>query len=326
VKRESRWFGTNQLETANGTIAQFNSLTSACGSNTAPAGVTLGSVYNGCIAGETPASPCYSGGGPVSCSTAGAIQNPYYNIPKQSLLDASGWYPGGDTGLDPVNNPSTSYFDTPLTTALILNYRHDKFAITPSFQLIAGSSYGGPMDVMGVDPRACGANSATDGITAVSPNTNPLQCDYLSQTGGNGAFYAKSANLFIPNPQTGSFAKPGQFRGPNLFLMNLMLSYDISPKVTAQVTLANIYHRCFGGASQPWTKAYAPSANVCGYAPASFYYISNAYNGTSPNDTAANGFTPQTWQLQSYVPQTFGSDAAYVPMPFNAYFQLNIKL
>ncbi|HET9097457.1 MAG TPA: TonB-dependent receptor [Candidatus Baltobacteraceae bacterium] len=332
VQYQSKYFGANQMATANTAIAQFNSLTSACGANAVPAGTTPGTIVNGCIAGETPASACYTPatgsafGTPVACTAPGAIANPYFNMPKQSLLDPNGWYAPSDLGLSPTNNPSTTYFDTPLAAALILNYRHDKFAITPSFQVVEGSSYGGPMDITGIDPRACGQNSASAGITGVSAGTNPNQCDYLSSVSPIGATYAQAPSLYIPNPQTGMFAKPGQFRNPNLFLTNLMLSYDVSPKVTATVTLANLYHTCFGGSKEPWTGGiFAPNKNNCGYGPVAPYYVSNFYNGTSPSDAAANGTAPYPWQLQSYVPRA-GSDAFAVPAPFNAYVQLQIKL
>ena len=332
VQYQNKYYGANQIATANTAIAQFNSLTSACGGNAVPAGAAAGTIVNGCIAGETPASACYSPaaggafGTPEACSVAGAISNPYYNMAKQPLLDPNGWYAPSDVGLSPTSNPTTTYYDAPIASALILNYRHGRFDVTPSIQVVEGSSYGGPMDFTGVDPRACGQNSAAAGITTVSPNTNPNQCDYLSMVSPNGATYAQSPSLYIPDPQTGTFAKPGAYRNPNLFLANLMLSYDVSPKVTATVTLANLYHTCFGGSREPWTNGiFAPNRNVCGYGPAGVAYASNFYNGTGPSDSAANGTSPYPWQLQSYLPRA-GSDAFAVPNPFNAYFQLQIRL
>ncbi len=46
---------------------------------------------------------------------------------------------------------------------------------------------------------------------------------------------------------------------------NLALSYDITPKITMNVTVANLFHTCFGGSKEPWTSAYPASSNVCGY-------------------------------------------------------------
>ena len=51
----------------------------------------------------------------------------------------------------------------------------------------------------GLDPRSCTLNSAATGITAVSPKTNPLQCNYLyaeEQRGGpvQLSLHPRSAN------------------------------------------------------------------------------------------------------------------------------------
>ncbi len=146
----------------------------------------------------------------------------------------------------------------------------------------------------------------------------------LSVISGNVTPGAVAGQLFIPNPQTGKFANIGQFRAPWIALLNLQMRYDISPKLTGLVTLSNLWHTCFGGSSEPWTKAYAPGANVCGYNPNGFY-VSNYYNGTGPNDAAANGVAAQKWIQNSYLPST-GSLGSGLPFPFNAYFQLQVKL
>lgn len=321
------YFGVNQINSVNSTITEFNKLTKAGGG-----------------------SPCYKPnydpsntnggvGDPVACSYVaangqGAILNPYYNMAEQSTLDPNGWYAPADTGLSPTSNPTTTYFDSPWVAALLLNYKKDRFSVTPSVQLVQGASYGGPMDIVGVDPRTCSVNSSstvfTDGtgaddatvpITSVSPNTNPLQCNYWTSAGSAST---AAGNLYIPNPQTGSFAFPGEYRNPWLLVANIAASYELSPRVTAKLTVANLYHTCFGGSKEPWTSAYAPSSTFCSYGDNSFY-TSNFYNGTSANDSAANGTTPYPWQNQSYVPGT-GSDVGSIPSPLNVYLQLSIKL
>jgi hypothetical protein len=108
-----------------------------------------------------------------------------------------------------------------------------------------------------------------------------------------------------------------------VLVTNLQISYDISPKLTATMTVADLAHTCFGGSKEPWTSAYAPGPNYCGYA-ANGFYAGNFYNGTGPNDSAANGFTPYPWQEQSYIP-TLGSGFGSPP-PINLYLQLNVKL
>jgi hypothetical protein len=294
------YYGANQIVTANTAISQYNLLTKAGG---------------GC--------PYYQGGTCVPAGTAPsatAIYNPYYNQPVQGLLDPNAWYAPGSTGLSPTDNPSVAYFDSPLDGTLILNYRKAKFAITPSLQLTQGSSYGGPLDVVGIDPRTCGQNSLTAGITAASPGTNPYQCDALSDV---GTYSTAAAQLYVPNSQTGSFSSPGQFRNPWILVTNLQMSYDISPKLTATLTFADLFHTCFGGSKEPWTSAYPAGANYCGYSPNGLY-AGNFYNGTGPNDAAANGFTPYPWQLQSYIP-VIDSNLGNPP-PLNVYFQINVRM
>jgi hypothetical protein len=303
------YFGTNQVNSVNTAISQFNKLTQAGGG---------AKCY-------TPSTTDANGnlvpGSGTSCGGATDILNPYYGMSPQGTLDLNAWYPAGDLGLSPSGNTTTTYFDSPWVGSLILNYRKNKFAITPSVQIAQGSSYGGPLDVVGYDPRTCGQNSAAAGVTAVSPSTNPQQCDYLSTA---GTVSTAAGQLFIPNPQTGSFATIGAFRNPWLLTGNVALSYDISPRVSAQLTLANVFHTCFGGTKAAWTNAFAPGPNICGYL-SNGLYTSNMYEGTSATDRAANGFQPYPFQLQSYSP-TNGNDAGFIPSPFNAYFQVQIKL
>ncbi len=304
------YFGVNQINGVNSAISEFNKLTSAGGGAKCYTAAVVDS--NGNLTAGSPDN---------SCAAATDILNPYYTTAPAASLDPQAWYPAADTGLSPTNNTTTTYFDAPWNVSLILNYRKNKFAITPSIQLVQGASYGGPLDVVGYDPRTCTANSATNGITGASPNTNPLQCDYLST---DGTVSGAAGQLFIPNPQTGSFASIGAYRNPWLVTGNIALSYDISPRVSAQLTLANVFHTCFGGTKAAWTNAYGPGTNVCAYVPNGLY-TSNMYEGTSANDVPANGFQPYLWQTQSYVPNDF-SDSGSIPAPFNAYFQIQVKL
>ena len=48
-------------------------------------------------------------------------------------------------------------------------------------------------------------------------------------------------------------------------------------------------------------------------------YVSNFYNGSGPNDVAANGVTPPLANLNSYYP-------TYPFSPFQATLQLQVKL
>jgi hypothetical protein len=312
--RYRTFFGQNQIDVLNQAIGQYNAL----------ADPALGASQ--CYAPFSAASG--TGGNPVACSTAGAIFNPYFGHP-QPLLKGD-WYAPGSLYMAPGLNVNNLNYDAPWVVSLILNYRHQKFAITPSLQFQAGSAYGGPLDVVGLDPRTCGANQASTGVPGARQDTatGAFYCDYTTEQ----ALSASSLGiLYIPNPQTGGFASPGVFKNPGILLGNLQLSYDISPKITALATLTGLFHTCFGGTKEPWTSAYAPGSTYCGYVSNSQYgtYVSNYYNGSSPTAAASNmGVTPFPWQLQSYIPRTFNNGESFGAgyLPFNAYFQLQIKL
>ena len=280
-------------------------------------------------------SPCYTafdpntgtGGTPDPSCAVTSILNPYYNNSPQSHFDPNGWYPQGLYTLQPNINYDPVFYNSPYVANLVLNYRHQKFAITPSLQFQAGAPYGAPLDVIGLDPRICAANQGTTGVAALSPNTNPLTCDYTQEAGVGAA--PQFGFLYIPNPQTGKFATIGAFNNPNIAMLNLQATYDVSPKITLQLTATNLWHTCFGGSSEPWTTGvYKPSSTICGYHISSDgydgSYVSNFYNGTSPTDTAANGITVQPWQLQSYQPKANNTTGGF--FPFNLYLQAQVKL
>ncbi|HEY8314921.1 MAG TPA: TonB-dependent receptor [Candidatus Baltobacteraceae bacterium] len=240
------------------------------------------------------------------------ILNPYYNMAPQPLFDKFGYY---DTGLDyPYISPNTF--------AVILNYRHDKFSLTPAFTLNQGATYGTPADVQGLDPRTCRANQGDDGI----PNGNPLAADYTScGSAAIGSSGSSPGHLYVPNPAIGKFDGFGQYRQPWQLNVGLQMSYELSPKITANLTVANLLNRCFGGSSTPWTKQYAPNASICGYGYNKFY-ISNYYNGASPNDTAANGVPLNPFFAQPFTPAYGDTNSGNLPLPLQLYFQVQVKL
>ena len=281
-------------------------------------------------------SACYRAQVPVSCSakpitisgvTYDVISNPYFNRPSQPLLDPNGWYNPYTTAIAPnLSGANTSYI-SPFVSSLLLNWRHDKLAITPSFVFQTGGFYGSPLDIEGLDPRACTLNSAATGITKVSPHTNPLQCNYLfANLIGTGTF----GYLYAPDPQTGVFSSLGSYQNPSVVTGNLQISYDVSPRIKLTVLGADLFHTCFGGSSEPWTKANPPGYAVCGYLPAgaslnNTVYPSNFYNGTGINDFAANKVHPAF--TQSYYPTPVNNGAiGGGPPPINLYFNAQVKI
>jgi hypothetical protein len=306
--------GANQIGYYNTAISDYNALAKG-GSQNYP-------CFNFANAAAGTAGTPIGAPGVAAACPAGTVTNPYFSAPAQGLLDPNGWYaPASDVALPGVNT-SLGLYDIPWETTLILNYRKDKFAVTPSIQLATGSSYGSPFTVEGVDPRLCTAND----LSASAPVG---QCAYTSLI-GQGA--TPSGLLFIPNPQTGSFDSIGAYHNPNILVGNIAFSYDISPRITANLTVANLFHTCFGGSKEPWTTAYPPSSNICSYG-ANGSYVSNYQFGsgysnpgnTSLYDPVANGTTLYPWQQQSYAPG-LGTVAGVLPPPLNLYLTFNVKL
>ena len=217
------------------------------------------------------------------------ILNPYYNQPAQGLLDPNGWYNPYTTAIAPNLNGVLNTYISPITSSLILNYRHDKLAITPSFAFQTGGFYGSPLDVDGSDPRACMLNSATTGITKLSPKTNPLQCNYLTHRGGSGRvrlpLHPESADGNVCLRQL-SAAELDRRKSPDHLRPEPADQADGAGNRTSS-TRASAARRRRGRRATP------PSYVVCGYTPAggslnSTLYPGNFYNGTGINDFAAN--------------------------------------
>ena len=118
-------------------------------------------------------------------------------------------------------------YQAPWVSSLILNYRHNGLAVTPSLQLDAGTRYGEPMDVVGVDPRSCAANSLATKVPGAGLSFPATQCNYTTHIVPGASPYGY---LYIPNPQTGTFANFGEYVSPSIVVGNLSLSYDHQPE------------------------------------------------------------------------------------------------
>jgi len=316
----------NQISVVNQYIKQYNDLANGSQCYTPATIDAQGNLHTGV------ADPC---------TDPAAILNPYYGKPSmQGGLDPNGWYVPPTYAFQAGVNTAPGYFDSPWVGSIILNYRKEKLAVTPSIQFTEGTSYGTPFDVQGYDPRDCQANSAASGITTAG--TNPQQCDYRSLANLSAT---SLGYMYIPNPQTGSFASLGAYREPSLLTGNLQISYDVSPRVNATLTLSNIFHTCFGGSKQAWTTAYPAGSNVCGYVvngstTSGGGYFANFQNGAgqlNPGNigaysAAANGgVQPYPWEFQSYTPSTGspaanGAAGAQIPAPFNVFLNLSVKV
>ena len=311
--------GTNIVTQINNDIKTYNAYTSFCASNASDPRCGGGTAPNDPNTGvPVVAAPCYDNTGAAAACSAATVANPYWNAPVRPLLDPGASYatydifPGGIGG-------SADSFAVPYAATLVLNYKHDKFAITPSLQFLAGNRYGSPETTPGIDPNAggCASDPYGGGVTAIDPTRYP----FGAPSGGAG-YNAIGCNavITIPNPYTGKFDEPGAFVNPSQLLMNLQLSYDVSPKVTLVGTFANIVNRCFGGSKEAWTVS---DSNVCSYG------INNSAGIVEP---VGNVFNPGA-TIQPFVQYPYEKylspvnvDSFSTKQPFNFYLEARIKM
>ena len=311
IRYENAPNGRNSIDTINDYIKAYNALTKAGGG-----------------------SPCYdpttqtaAGNAPLSsCSAASDIVNPYYNGNPQPLLDRNGWYvtypnaPPEDAPAYVGDSAISPHFFTGW-----LNYKHGKFAIAPNFTLSSGQYYGEPTAMYGLDPRTCADNQAgaNGGPQMVAPGSQYGQ--YANYYSCSQSLATSSGYLAIPNPYTGAFDNVGQYMNPWQLNIGAMVRYEISPKITATLNLANIAGRCFGGTSTPWSKAFPANKYVCGYADNMAYNWAGKdpgagfFFGGSPTDPA-NGTQPFSKAL------LYPYGTLWNSLPFQAYLDVQIKL
>jgi hypothetical protein len=266
--------GTTALTNVNNTIQTYNAYTSYCASHSSDS--RCGTTTTG-----AKAAACYTSTGTPdpSCAT-GSIANPYWNAPVQSLFDPNAnYYPYNQTFGTGFSSNASSY-NIPHVAALILNYKHNKWAFTPTVQFTAGGRYGSPVQGIGVDPAA--------GCTALPGSTTGDPRYPYGATGGSPYNASTCASyLTAPDPVTGAFDTPGQFVEPSQILANLGISYQASKHLTLNLTAVNLYGTCFGGTKMSWTTG--TSKTGCWYAAASGYQAGNFYN---PGDTFQNQANP----------------------------------
>ena len=306
--------GSTVLSPINADIANYNAYTAACAPGGRDAGrKQYGTPFCGSTSNGRASAACYTtSGAPDPACATGDVANPYWNAPPQPLLDPNGKYlpysiiPGGiGTGVNAYNYPYVA--------TLILNYKRHKFAITPSLQFVAGNRYGAPETMPGIDPAAgCGVLSG-------SVKGDPR---YPYGAPGGSPFDATScaAQLnAIPNSFTGQFDSLGEFRQPAQIVGHVQLSYDLTPKVSLTLTLANLVSTCFGGQRTAFTYYY--SGAICNYGGLANALppVGNVYN---PGDNV------QTFQRYPYEPDfgTFNDLNSSTVNPFSAYFNVKVKI
>ncbi len=308
--------GSTIVSQINGDIQTYNAYTSFCAAN--PTDSRCGTTSSGvtaapCYVATTDSTGAITGANPAACGSAGSYANPYWNAPVQNLLSSSAAYPTYDIFPGSIGGSADS-FAIPYAATVVLNYKHDKLAITPSLQFLAGNRYGSPETTPGIDPAA--GCFALPGSAATDPR--------YSYGAPGGAPYdamsCPSAGIVIPNPYTHTYDQPGAFVNPSQLMMNLQLSYDVSPKVTLVGTFANILNRCFGGSKEAWT---VTDSNVCSYG------INNSAGIVEPVGNVYNpGATIQPFVQYPYEQYLapVNVDATSTKQPFNFYLEARIKM
>ena len=307
-------YGSSVIAGTNQAISAYNAYTQAC----APGGAYVGKIgpnqlpLCGTTSNGQPAAPCYTTAGVAVYSCTGAdVGNPYWKNP-QPFIDPGTAFPTYDIFPGGVGSSGAAY-GVPYAASLILNYKHDKWAITPSMSFAGGATYGYPQSNPGIDPATCGA--VLPGVAGFNGGGryDALRCGAL------GA---------IPNTYTGVFDPLGSFTQPNFFGLNMQLTYDVSPRLSVTGVLANLVNTCWGGTKAPWTSS---NGNVCGYDVVAQGLVNPVGNIFNP--PGFNGSIVQPFNKYPYAPllgtfnQNSGTSTNVSPKtPFQFYITANVKI
>ncbi len=220
--------GRNVIDNMNEYIQLYNSFTKACAS-------------------AVPTSNASSTCGVFGNLNAVALNNPYFNNAAQPLFDRSGSYVPYD--LIPVPYAAANGYEVPSVASLIVNYKLDKWNITPTVAYTSGTTYGSPLSWPG---------AVTTGATpGGSPNCTAVSTVVSASCG---------VPLMIPDPYTGKFDGFGDFKEPSRITVNLGIGYKFTSNLSATATLSNIIDSC-NQRGYAWDQS-----NVCLYSslPSSF--------------------------------------------------------
>jgi len=303
-------YGSSIIAGTNQVISAYNAYTKAC----APGGKYVGQIgpnrlpLCGTTSNGQPAAPCYTTAGvAVYTCTAADVGNPYWNNP-QPFIDPGTAFPTFSLFPGGIGSSAAAY-GVPYAASIILSYKHDKWAITPTFSFAGGGKYGYPQSNPGIDPAGCGA--VLPGVTGFNGGGryDSLSCGQLAA---------------VPDTYTGVFDPLGSFTQPNFFGMNLQLTYDVSPRLSLTGVLANLVNTCWGGTKAAWTSS---NGNVCGYTAGGFagaiLPVGNAYN-----PAGFNGSIVQPLVKYPYNPLfgPFNQDGNSTKTPFQFFVTANIKI
>lgn len=316
--------GTTVISPINAGISQYNAYTKGCAKGGADYGkLQYGSPICGSTTSHAAAGPCYTtGGAAVQTCVRGDIANPYWDSPTFGLFDPNAAYLPYSTIPGPVGSGVNAY-NYPYVATLLLNYKHDKLAITPSIQFQAGNRYGAPLTTPGIDPASgCWWSTASLKGDPRYPYGAPGGSPYNVNPGAAlSGSHPCTASLSIPDPYTGNFDGIGAFREPAQITANMRVAYDLSPRVSVALTLTNLVETCFSGQNTKFT--YIWNSGVCTYGNLiggpTTPPVGNAYN---------NGDNVQTFLKYPYAPSfsVYNDLTNSLNQPFNAYINVKVKL
>jgi hypothetical protein len=203
--------------------------------------------------------PCYlyessGGAGTNNCKQPGVVMNPYYNQAYQNPFSPNAWYPTYDVIPGPA--AAANGYAVPYVAALIVNYRHQRFAVTPSFNFNSGAEYGSPTQWPGFNPQSCYAPPRS-WVAAHGKAADPASCDDFG-----------TLPLFIPDPFSKGYDNLGAFKQPWQLQMGLAFTYDVSPRISMRLNFTNLVDVC-GQRGYAWDQSW-----VCAYSslPTNFLY------------------------------------------------------
>jgi hypothetical protein len=228
------------------------------------------------------------------------------------LLDGNAEYPAYNqlpgTGISSV----ASSFVIPHVLTLLLNYKHDKFAVTPTLQFSGGGRYGSPVEGQGIDPAA-------GGCAPLAATTFAGDTRYPYGAAGGAPYDAQTCTGFITTPDfsTGGFDAFGAFTEPSQLTGDIQFRYDVSKKVAISLTASNVYNLCFGGSKEPWTAGVNGKIG-CWYTSPGFY-TGNFYNPGNTISAANEAYTPTVGNV---FQSAYGGQAN----PFQAVLSVSVKL
>lgn len=204
----------NVIDQLNNYIQQYNSFTSACAANE-----NTPQCGNGLYASNGSATFC-TVSGPL-CPAPASVTNPYYANAPQPLMDRNASYPTYDVIPGPF--AGLNGYAVPHVLSLLLNYKHDRFSITPALTWNSGAEYGAPTVWPGYNPSSC-TGVLTPG------NADPATCSGL---------------VFTPDPYNGNrFDTLGQFQQPWRLTLGVGMTYDVTPSIKAQLGFVNLLDVC----------------------------------------------------------------------------------